>query len=380
MSAHASSSSTPQFHIFLSHAGEDKETIARPLFKRLNKHGLSVFLDEESFRLGDNCPEVMLHAMETAAVGVFIMSPEFVAKEWPMRELLAFVRRFDHAKKHNETPPTLIPVFYRFSTGECRNRAIFSSYNELFNKHGLFERACTEEVALKDVMHALDTAAKVWSIRNDVGATNCNKPGMSRTREALLGIMESAILDKLGIDIKESCAKVHPPTHTQPQPPQLDEYTSCNLVPPNPPRLTLNYDTLTTCEGQLRAAVLRESKSRVVAVLATGKGGVGKTCALRGLGEDSVIERVFDGGIVWMGLGHDASVQNVIGGIADIVRGTGGVTLAKLIGTMKSVGEASREASKWFGERRCLFLVDDIWHVNGIDSDVVHNAGQVLCT
>eukprot|EP00178_Gracilaria_changii_P002285 TRINITY_DN1335_c0_g1_i2.p1 TRINITY_DN1335_c0_g1~~TRINITY_DN1335_c0_g1_i2.p1 ORF type:complete len:195 (-),score=34.08 TRINITY_DN1335_c0_g1_i2:999-1583(-) len=193
MSAHASSSSTPQFHIFLSHAGEDKETIARPLFKRLNKHGLSVFLDEESFRLGDNCPEVMLHAMETAAVGVFIMSPEFVAKERPMREPLTFVRRYDPAKKHNQKPPLLIPVFYRFSTQECRDWALFRAYSDLLDQHGLFQRAGNGVVPLKDGMHALDTTATVWSIRNDVGATNSNKPGMSHTREAMIGIVESAI-------------------------------------------------------------------------------------------------------------------------------------------------------------------------------------------
>eukprot|EP00178_Gracilaria_changii_P001969 TRINITY_DN1287_c0_g1_i1.p1 TRINITY_DN1287_c0_g1~~TRINITY_DN1287_c0_g1_i1.p1 ORF type:complete len:978 (+),score=154.69 TRINITY_DN1287_c0_g1_i1:525-3458(+) len=152
------------------------------------------------------------------------------------------------------------------------------------------------------------------------------------------------------------------------------------MVPPNPPRLTLNYDSSTTDEGKLKAAVLRRSERRTVAVLATGKGGVGKTCGLRGLGEDNEIKRAFGGGILYMELGNDATIRGIIQGIANIVKRTGGAKLAKLIGTRKFVAEASQEASKWFSERQCLFLVDDVWHVNGIDSAVLEDIGRSVGT
>eukprot|EP00178_Gracilaria_changii_P012757 TRINITY_DN35_c1_g1_i7.p1 TRINITY_DN35_c1_g1~~TRINITY_DN35_c1_g1_i7.p1 ORF type:complete len:136 (+),score=15.75 TRINITY_DN35_c1_g1_i7:395-802(+) len=135
----------------------------------------------------------MIRATETAPVGVFIMSPEFVAKEWPMRELLTFVRRYDCAKESEETPPLIIPIFYRFFTHECRDPAIFNTYHALFHQHGLYRRACDGTVPLEHVMHALDTAAKMWSIRNDVGASNSDKPGMSRTRKALIDTIETLI-------------------------------------------------------------------------------------------------------------------------------------------------------------------------------------------
>eukprot|EP00178_Gracilaria_changii_P023026 TRINITY_DN68_c0_g1_i11.p1 TRINITY_DN68_c0_g1~~TRINITY_DN68_c0_g1_i11.p1 ORF type:complete len:1153 (+),score=198.74 TRINITY_DN68_c0_g1_i11:2850-6308(+) len=378
MSAQASSSQAPPFRIFLSHAGEDKETVARPLYERLKKHGLSVFFDEESFRLGDDCPTVMKHAMQTAPVGVFIMSPQFVAKQWPMRELMAFVRRLDHAKQHHETPPLLIPIFYRFSTNECRDPAILETHGSLFLRHGLFQRIWSGEIRVEDVKHALDTAATVWSIRNDIGATNSDKPDMVHTRKLFISTVQNRILDKLGVERREFSESVPSAIYTQP--PEQDQYTSCNTVPSNPPRLTLNYDSQTTYEGKLRAAILGASESRIVAVLATGKGGVGKTCALKGLAEDNEIKREFGGGILYMELGNDATLRDVVHGIANIVKRTGGAKLSKLIRTMESVADASQEASEWFGERRCLFLVDDIWRVNGVDSDVLDDMGRIVGT
>eukprot|EP00178_Gracilaria_changii_P012751 TRINITY_DN35_c1_g1_i1.p2 TRINITY_DN35_c1_g1~~TRINITY_DN35_c1_g1_i1.p2 ORF type:complete len:111 (+),score=17.79 TRINITY_DN35_c1_g1_i1:337-669(+) len=110
-----------------------------------------------------------------------------------MRELLTFVRRYDCAIQSEETPPLIIPVFYRFCTHECRDSVIFITYHALFHRHGLFRRACDGTATLKDVMHALGTAAKMWSIRNDLGASNSHKPGMSRSRKALIDTIETLI-------------------------------------------------------------------------------------------------------------------------------------------------------------------------------------------
>eukprot|EP00178_Gracilaria_changii_P012753 TRINITY_DN35_c1_g1_i3.p1 TRINITY_DN35_c1_g1~~TRINITY_DN35_c1_g1_i3.p1 ORF type:complete len:380 (+),score=67.32 TRINITY_DN35_c1_g1_i3:1061-2200(+) len=101
---------------------------------------------------------------------------------------------------------------------------------------------------------------------------------------------------------------------------------------------------------------------------------------MRGLAGELEMKREFSGGILYVELGNDATIRNVIEGIANIVKRTGGAKLAKLIATLETVGEASLEASEWFGKRRCLFLVDDIWHVNGIDSDVLDDMGRMVGT
>ena len=43
-----------QWDVFISHASEDKYTVARPLASLLSKAGLHVWLDEAELKLGDN--------------------------------------------------------------------------------------------------------------------------------------------------------------------------------------------------------------------------------------------------------------------------------------------------------------------------------------
>ena len=81
------------YSVFLSHAGPDKESIAIPLYERLRERNTHTFLDREELHVGDNGPRVMEYAMNTAPVGVFILSPEFAARNWTMAELMSFQKR-----------------------------------------------------------------------------------------------------------------------------------------------------------------------------------------------------------------------------------------------------------------------------------------------
>jgi hypothetical protein len=40
--------------VFISHASEDKDTVARPLAKLLEDKGLRVWIDEQQLRIGDS--------------------------------------------------------------------------------------------------------------------------------------------------------------------------------------------------------------------------------------------------------------------------------------------------------------------------------------
>lgn len=157
-----------------------------------------------------------------------------------------------------------------------------------------------------------------------------------------------------------------------------DEYTPDNNVPPNPPRLTLDYSTTETCEGRLKACILEGSTSGVVGVVASGLGGVGKTCAVRGLATDTDIRNQFSGGVLYIQLGNDAEISGIVNGIADSVRETGGEQLAKRIRGLPEVLEASKIARPWFRSHKCLFLVDDIWWVNGITSGTLRDLCRMM--
>lgn len=153
-------------------------------------------------------------------------------------------------------------------------------------------------------------------------------------------------------------------------PPSPDLYQPHSNVPPNPPRLTLNYNSTETCEGKLKSAILKASKGRVVGVMADGQGGVGKTCALRGLARDPQIERVFTGGVLYIKLGNNASIAHVIDEIARAVERTGGERLAHTISDLSTLQQVTDKAARWFKPQKCLFLIDDIWCANGISSNV----------
>lgn len=73
------------------------------------------------------------------------------------------------------------------------------------------------------------------------------------------------------------------------------EYKSASNVRPNPPHLTLDYNSTDTCEGQLKAAILDQLGTRIIGVIATGQGGTGKTRALRGLATDEDMKTAFPG-------------------------------------------------------------------------------------
>jgi len=50
----AAAASVEHFDVFLSHASEDKDTIARPLYQALTAAGVSVWFDEAVLKLGDS--------------------------------------------------------------------------------------------------------------------------------------------------------------------------------------------------------------------------------------------------------------------------------------------------------------------------------------
>lgn len=79
--------------IFISHAGEDKETVARPLAKALADRGWRVWLDELELTVGDSLSGRIDAALSKSRFGVVVLSPAFFEKPWPQRELQGLAAR-----------------------------------------------------------------------------------------------------------------------------------------------------------------------------------------------------------------------------------------------------------------------------------------------
>jgi len=91
------------FEIFVSHASEDNDAIARPVGEALRGRGFHVWYDEFNLQLGATFETALPAAIEDSVCGVAILSPTFLTKQWPRRELAALGARLSFAVLHRVT-------------------------------------------------------------------------------------------------------------------------------------------------------------------------------------------------------------------------------------------------------------------------------------
>lgn len=75
------------YDVFISHASEDKDTIARPIFEACTRAGLKAFLDEAHIGWGQSFTEKINTALGSARTVLAIISSNAVSKEWPIVEV-----------------------------------------------------------------------------------------------------------------------------------------------------------------------------------------------------------------------------------------------------------------------------------------------------
>lgn len=82
-----------EFDVFVSHASEDKDAIARPLAEALRDRDLSVWFDEFELLVGDSLRRKIDMGISRSRFGLVILSHAFFAKGWPQYELDGLVTR-----------------------------------------------------------------------------------------------------------------------------------------------------------------------------------------------------------------------------------------------------------------------------------------------
>lgn len=88
-----------EWDVFVSHASEDKDNFARPLAKALQSQGLNVWFDEFTLKLGDSLRRSIDRGLANSKFGVVVISPNFLQKEWPQKELDGLVTRERNGRK-----------------------------------------------------------------------------------------------------------------------------------------------------------------------------------------------------------------------------------------------------------------------------------------
>ncbi len=96
--------------IFISHAYEDKDEVARPLAGLLLDRGLVVWYDEFSLTVGDSLRRTIDRGLASSRFGIVILSPDFFRKEWTQAELDGLV-----AKQRSSGDKVLLPIWHRIT-------------------------------------------------------------------------------------------------------------------------------------------------------------------------------------------------------------------------------------------------------------------------
>jgi len=91
--ADSSAATDRECDVFISHAFEDKDEVARPLYEALKARGRRVWLDEAELTLGDSLRQSIDKGLARCRYGVVILSPSFLGKVWPQRELDGLIAR-----------------------------------------------------------------------------------------------------------------------------------------------------------------------------------------------------------------------------------------------------------------------------------------------
>lgn len=102
----ASSVSTPDWDVFISHASEDKENFVRPLVEKLRSRNLRVWVDEVNLTVGDSLNRQINAALSRSQFGIVVISASFLRKEWPRRELDGLTARESDGTK------VILPIWH----------------------------------------------------------------------------------------------------------------------------------------------------------------------------------------------------------------------------------------------------------------------------
>lgn len=104
--------------VFISHASEDKESVARPLTEELVRSGFSVWFDEYEILIGDSLRQKIDEGLANSKYGIVILSKNFISrtKTWPARELDGLT-----AKEDADVRKFILPIWHKIEKREVTN-------------------------------------------------------------------------------------------------------------------------------------------------------------------------------------------------------------------------------------------------------------------
>ena len=100
------------YDVFISHASEDKDAVARPLARALETAGLTVWYDEFELRIGDSLRRKIDYGLAHSRFGIVIISRDFIKKGWTNYELDGIVTRTVSGEQ------VMLPIWHNITKDE----------------------------------------------------------------------------------------------------------------------------------------------------------------------------------------------------------------------------------------------------------------------
>mmetsp|Transcript_7408 Transcript_7408/g.9689 ORF Transcript_7408/g.9689 Transcript_7408/m.9689 type:complete len:637 (-) Transcript_7408:672-2582(-) len=353
--------SLPQYDVFLSHAGYDGgQKLETSILHDKLKDYVKVFFDRDSLKPGKRkAVHRMVHAVATAKVIVVILSPEYLCREWCLRELEVALARAEENKVFkkgksfseflkerfhedelsevkevqniDEIPAIIIPVFHSLSPHQCRNlRDVldgFPTVKEKFTDWYFNDSPITKkrwELALKEISKHVGLEffqrAVPW------------KENADRIRDT--------VFQNLGVAV--------PVRRENPA-----ETPKKKLVPSIPPLERHWSNTLYGSELEKIVDYLCGTKSLLLSGI-VGCGGVGKTVLGIQVVHNDKIKTHFKT-IFYLRAGHDADSQNLLLQWYQQIRKT------DYLGETNLSEEKLKQSILSHGLENVLVIVDNVW-------------------
>lgn len=135
---------TSGWDVFISHASEDKDDIARPLAEALQARGVSVWFDELNVAWGQPIHRAIETGIANATYGLVIISPTFMVKQWTQAELDAlYGRQMGRPDDHG----LILPLWHRVTTDDVQQNLPMIAALKALNTAVLSVEQIADEVA-----------------------------------------------------------------------------------------------------------------------------------------------------------------------------------------------------------------------------------------
>lgn len=110
---------TKKWDVFISHASEDKETIAKELATLLTDLGVKVWYDEFSLKVGDSLSQKIDEGLIWSNFGIIIISKSFLNKKWTDYEYRSLLGKEDNIEKR------ILPVWHGVTRDEVISYSLY---------------------------------------------------------------------------------------------------------------------------------------------------------------------------------------------------------------------------------------------------------------